>query len=58
MSSQIIEEFIQALDEEIQAIKRGRGGSVVKVFNGQFLRDVAVTSPPETEPLLMRGSCG
>ncbi len=37
----IIEEFIQALDEEIEAVKRGRGGSIVKVFNGRFLREVS-----------------
>lgn len=37
----IIQEFIQALDEEIEAIKKGKGGSVVKVFNGRFLREVS-----------------
>jgi hypothetical protein len=37
----IIAEFIQALDEEIEAVKRGRGGSIVKVFNGRFLREVS-----------------
>ncbi|MDO8750721.1 MAG: AAA domain-containing protein [Dehalococcoidia bacterium] len=37
----IIAEFIQALDEEIEAVKKGRGGSTVKVFNGRFLREVS-----------------
>lgn len=37
----IINEFIEALDEEIDAIKRGKGGSVVKIFNGRFLREVS-----------------
>lgn len=41
MASTIIQEFIQSLDEEIEAIKRGRGGSIVKVFNGRFLRERA-----------------
>lgn len=39
MSSTIIQEFIQALYEEIEAIKAGKGGSTVKVFNGRFLRE-------------------
>lgn len=38
---EIIEEFIQALDEEIEAIKAGKGGSIVKIFNGQFIRESA-----------------
>ena len=38
MTAPIAREFIQALDQEIEAIKRGKGGSVVKVFNGRFLR--------------------
>ena len=41
MASTIIQEFIQALGEEIEAVKRGRGGSIVKVFNGRFLREVS-----------------
>ncbi len=41
MSSNTIKEFITALDEEITAIKRGKGGSIVKVFNGRFLREVS-----------------
>lgn len=41
MASTIIQEFIQSLDEEIEAIKSGKGGSVVKVFNGCFLREVS-----------------
>jgi hypothetical protein len=41
MSSPLIGEFIQALDEEIEAIKKGKGGSVVKVFNGRFLREIS-----------------
>jgi len=40
MASVIIQEFIQALDEEIEAIKRGKGGSIVKIFNGRFLREI------------------
>lgn len=38
---EIIEEFIQALDEEIDAIKAGKGGSIVKIFNGRFIRESA-----------------
>jgi len=41
MPSIIIKEFIVALDQEIAAIKRGKGGSIVKVFNGRFLREVS-----------------
>ncbi|MCX5811944.1 MAG: hypothetical protein NT178_05285 [Proteobacteria bacterium] len=41
MPSTIIKEFITALDQEIAAIKRGKGGSIVKVFNGRFLREVS-----------------
>ena len=41
MASSIIGEFIQALAEEIEAIKKGKGGSVVKVFNGRFLREIS-----------------
>ncbi len=39
--SHIIQEFIKALDEEIEAIKRGGGGSIVTVFNGRFLREIS-----------------
>lgn len=41
MESNIIQEFIQSLDEEIGAIKRGKGGSIVKIFNGRFLREIS-----------------
>jgi superfamily I DNA and/or RNA helicase len=41
MPSTIINEFIIALDQEIIAIKKGKGGSIVKVFNGRFLREVS-----------------
>jgi len=39
MTPTIIQEFTQALQEEITAIKKGKGGSTVKVFNGKFLRE-------------------
>jgi hypothetical protein len=41
MASIIIQEFIQSLDEEIEAIKKGKGGSIVKIFNGRFLREIS-----------------
>jgi superfamily I DNA and/or RNA helicase len=41
MISNTVKEFVTALDEEIAAIKRGKGGSIVKVFNGRFLREVS-----------------
>ena len=41
MASTIIQEFIQSLDEEIKAIKKGGGGSITKIFNGRFLREVS-----------------
>jgi hypothetical protein len=41
MISNTVKEFIIAIDEEIAAIKRGKGGSIVKVFNGRFLREVS-----------------
>ena len=41
MPPNIIQEFIKALDEEIEAIKRGGGGSIVTVFNGRFLREIS-----------------
>jgi hypothetical protein len=37
-STKLIPEFIQALQQEIDALKRGKGGSVVKVFNGRLIR--------------------
>lgn len=36
---QLIKEFIQALQQEIDALKKGKGGSSAKVFNGHFLRE-------------------
>ncbi len=36
-----VQEFIQALEEEISAIKKGKGGSIVKVFDGRFLTQTA-----------------
>ncbi len=43
--SQLAEELIQSLDEEVNALKnpRGasRGGNVVKLFNGRFLREIS-----------------
>jgi hypothetical protein len=41
MHPDLIHEFIQALDEEVAAIKAGKGGSVVRVFDGQFVRETA-----------------
>ncbi len=45
MPSQLAEELIQALNEEIETLKnprgRSRGGNIVKVFNGRFLREVS-----------------
>jgi KaiC/GvpD/RAD55 family RecA-like ATPase len=38
-SSQLIAEFIEALDEEIAAIKAGKGGSTTRVFDGRFVRE-------------------
>jgi superfamily I DNA and/or RNA helicase len=43
MPPNIIQEFIKALNEEIEAIKKGGGGSIVKIFNGRFLREIAGT---------------
>ncbi|MCL6477521.1 MAG: AAA family ATPase [Peptococcaceae bacterium] len=40
-SKQLIPEFIQALQQEIDALKRGKGGSVVKVFNGRLIRETS-----------------
>jgi len=43
--SQLAEELIQSLDEEIDALKnprgRSRGGNIVKIFNGRFLREIS-----------------
>ncbi len=41
MTSNIIPEFIRSLDEEIESIKKGNGGSTVKIFNGRFLRKMS-----------------
>ena len=38
-NSALVDEFIMALDEEIKAIKEGKGGSVVRVFDGRFVRE-------------------
>lgn len=37
----IISEFVAALDEEIVALKAGRGGGAAKVFNGKLIRKVS-----------------
>lgn len=34
----LIKEFMQALTEEIEAVKKGKGGSVVTVYDGAFVR--------------------
>jgi hypothetical protein len=34
----LIREFIQALAEEIEAIKQGKGGSIITVYDGSFIR--------------------
>jgi len=36
-----IDEFINALDEEIDALKRGKNGNVVTVYNGKLLQQLA-----------------
>jgi hypothetical protein len=45
MPSQIARELIQSLDEEIDALKnprgRNRGGNIVKLFSGRFLREIS-----------------
>ncbi len=33
-----IREFVQALAEEIEAIKKGKGGSIITVYDGSFIR--------------------
>jgi superfamily I DNA and/or RNA helicase len=39
MQSKLIIEFITALQKEIDAVKKGKGGSVARVFNGRLLRE-------------------
>jgi hypothetical protein len=34
----IIKELIQALSKEIEALKKGKGGKVIILYNGQFIR--------------------
>jgi len=34
----LIREFMQALTEEIEAIKKGKGGSIITVYDGSFVR--------------------
>ncbi len=41
MPSVIIDEFLHALDQEIAAVKKGKGGSGLKVLNGRFLREIS-----------------
>jgi len=45
MLSQLAGELVQSLDEEIDALKnprgRSRGGNIVKIFNGRFLREIS-----------------
>ena len=45
MLYQLAEELIQSLDEEIDALKnprgRNKGGNIVKLFNGRFLREIS-----------------
>jgi len=40
-TTDLISEFIRALDQEIAAIKAGKGGSVVRVFDGRFIRETS-----------------
>lgn len=35
---ELLREFVQALTDEIETIKRGGGGSIVTVFDGRFVR--------------------
>ena len=37
--SQVVHEFIQALKQEIEALKKRRGGNTVRALNGRFLRE-------------------
>ena len=45
MLSQLAGELVQSLDEEIDTLKnprgRSRGGNIVKIFNGRFLREIS-----------------
>ncbi len=41
MLPQLAEELIQSLYEEIDALKNPRGGNIVKLFNGRFLRELS-----------------
>lgn len=41
MAQPIIQEFIDALNEEITYLKRGKGESAIKLFNGHFLRKMS-----------------
>jgi hypothetical protein len=38
---EMIAEFVRALDEEIKAIKDGKGGSQARVFDGRFVRQMS-----------------
>ncbi|MDH7479216.1 MAG: AAA domain-containing protein [Syntrophomonadaceae bacterium] len=40
-AAKIIPEFILSLDKEIEALKKGRGGNFVKVFNGRLVKETA-----------------
>ena len=35
----IIDEFISALDSEIKELKKGHGGNIMQIYNGEFLYD-------------------
>src|SRR5690625_2484663 len=35
----IIQEFIESLSIEIDALKKGKGGSLITVYNGQLIRE-------------------
>jgi len=41
VSKSLISEFIKALQREIDALKQGKGGNIVKLFNGRFVRKTA-----------------
>ncbi len=41
VSKPLISEFIKALQKEIDALKQGKGGNIVKLFNGRFVRRTA-----------------
>jgi len=40
-SVQLIPEFIRALQQEIDTLKKGKGGSTVRVFNGRLFRETS-----------------